>query len=343
METSPGSRRDARATISDVAREAEVSPGLVSRVLNSDPTLRLREETRSRVLAAAKAIGYMPNAAARTLRSSRAGAIGLVLKRLTSAMFVEVVAGAQEAASENGYSLLLADASEAEDQSDAFMEIVASNRVDGLLLQGGYGPEAQRLIQYARYCPSVIVNSTGISDVPGVRLDDFGAAKRAAKHLLELGHKRLVYVSGELGTTSDSRYSGFRASFTREGSISHVRLIADWTAAGAEAVVSDFLRSGGKSTAYLAANTVIAMGVMSALQNFGLSIPDDVSVIAIHDTWFAPHTNPSLTTISLPLRDLGIGAVERLIQQIDSPSKQDDLIDKEPILIQRKSTNLATV
>lgn len=327
----------------DVAARAGVSPGLVSRLLSNDTSLTVRPETREAVLAAVRDLDYVPNSTAASLRRNRTDVIGLVLDRVTNPVFTEVVHGAQEAAAEFGYGLLMADAEEAEKDETFLTGIIKSRRVDGLLLQGGYGPRAEMLQRYSEAIPSVIVNSAGNDAASGVRLEDDAAARLATSYLIELGHRNVAFVAGTPGAASDARQRGYEAALAAAGLPLRRELVipAGWQAEDGRLAVRESLHSGrgGEADGFVVGTSVAALGVLAALAEAGVGVPGDVSVIGIHDPWFAPHLTPALTTVALPLFELGRRSVLQLLTHIDSGRPPEVVItDPPPLLIVRDST-----
>lgn len=340
-EGQPPPRRAAR--LSDVAARAGVSPGLVSRLLNNDQSLTVRPETREAVLAAVRELDYVPNSSAASLRRSRTDAIALVLDRVTSPVFADVVHGAEEAAAEHGYGLLMADAEEAEKDESFLMGIIKARRVDGLLLQGGYGPRAAMLERYSSAIPSVVVNSMGNTAASGVRLEDDAAARLATRHLVELGHRDIAFVTGTPGPASDARRRGYEEALAAAGLPSRPELVipGGWQAEDGRRAVEEHLAAhpDARATGYVVGTSVAALGVISAFAAAGVRVPDDVSVVGIHDPWFAPYLVPALTTVSLPLLALGRRSVEQLITHLKN-GKPDEVVitDPPPQLMLRDST-----
>lgn len=345
MDERPSSGPPRRARLRDVAEHAGVSQGLVSRLLNNDPTLTVRPETREAVLAAVREFDYVPNSTAASLRRSRTKAIGLVLDRVTSPVFTDVVHGAEAAAAEFGYGLLMADAEDAEKDERFLTSIIKSRRVDGLLLQGGYGPRATMLQRYADSIPSVVVNSAGNEVASGVRLEDDTATRLATSHLIQLGHQKIAFVSGDPGAASDARQRGYGEALTSAGLPLHPELIlaGGWQAEDGKRVVRESLvrlQTSGV-TAYVVGTSVAALGALSALSDAGIRVPDDVSVVAVHDPWFAPYLTPALTTVALPLLELGRRSVQQLMFLLDGGEPSEILITApSPRLVIRGSTQL---
>lgn len=314
---------------------------MVSRLLNNDAKLTVREETRQAVLEAVRELDFVPNSTATALRKSRTDTIGLVLKNVASPMVSEIVLGAQQVSSESGCVLVLMNAHEAEAGSPSFWQLIKAHRVDGLLLQGGYGPGDQLLSEYAGYIPSVIVNSAGTGQASGVRLQDDVAAQIATEHLLELGHREIVFIAGEPSAASDIRAQGFRSALAAAGEPCDDSSIvpAGWEASEGFDAASRVFASGRRPTAFAVANPSAAIGVFAAVQRAGLRIPDDVSVIAVNDMSIAPYLGPALSTVRLPLFELGKKSAAQLLAHM-ATGKPPDLVIKEPApqLVLRGST-----
>lgn len=329
------------ARIKDVAELAGVSPGLVSRLLNNDASLTVRDDTRQAVLDAVRELDYVANSTATALRKSRTDTIGLVLKHITSPVFDDIVHGAQSAAAEAGCVLLLIDADEVESQSPLVEAMVKAHRVDGLLLQGGYGEGDEILLTYTDMIPSVIVNSVGNASAAGVRLEDELATRMATEHLIELGHRRLALIAGPQSKASDARVSGFTAALDAAGIACTAAsvVMAGWEAADGYAGVTRALERDPAPTGFVVASSGAALGVLAGLAAAGRSVPGDVSVIGVQDAWFTPYTTPALTAVALPLFELGRRSVVQLLNHVRG-GKPDDLVitDPAPRLVVRAST-----
>jgi LacI family transcriptional regulator len=337
---SGGSRRRP-ARIRDVAALANVSQGLVSRLLNNDTTLTVRPETRQAVMDAVRELGYVPNSAAAALRRSRANAIGLVLDRVTNPVFTDIVHGARQAAAEFGCGLLIVDAGEVELDEAFLTEVIKSHRVDGLLLQGGYGPQAKILRRYSAEIPSVIVNSPGNELASGVSLEDERATRLATEHLIGLGHRDIAFITGTPGAASDTRQHGYEAALRAAGLDVRPELVlpGGWQADAGFRAVGEFFSSPLEVTGFVVASSVAALGALGALNAAGVRVPDDVSVVGIHDPWFAPYLTPALTTVALPLFELGRQSVLQLMAHLEKGKPEETVIsDPPPRLVVRNST-----
>jgi LacI family transcriptional regulator len=330
-----------RATLREVAQRAGVSVPIASRVLNQDPTVRVRDETRRRIHRTAEKLGYTPNHVARSLRGSRSGAIGLIMHGLDSPINVSVLEGARGRCAAAGYVTLLADAQELATDHSQLRTFLARGRLDGAILHAGYG-EGDRLIeQISKIIPAVLVNAEGGGAVPAVRLDDGAAGATATQHLLDLGHQAISFIGGSKDSQSSiRRESGYREAHEAASSAGKIDIIhANWSAEAGVAAIKRLLRRKTLPTALVVANAVTAAGVLSALRDAKIAVPEDISVVAIHDPWFVPHLSVALTTVRLPLFELGSTAAAVLLESIAGNQPADVFLDDPPPkLIVRQST-----
>ncbi|BDZ49599.1 LacI family transcriptional regulator [Frondihabitans sucicola] len=287
-------------------------------MLNGDTSARAAPETKKRIVDAAAALGYVANAAARQLRESRTGLLGLVVHDLSSPIYVEVLAGARAEAEKNGYFLLLGDADELMTNPATFRALVEARRVDGILIQAGHSDFDKRIGDVAAHVPTVVFNAPmhdSAVDVSGVYADEVGAARLLTEHLLVRGHRRIGFLSGPRdSSTSHLRLAGFRAALDEAGVDDDAFVFyGDWTAATGAAGVHEALAQSRPPTAVIAGNTLIGLGALSEATSLAVKVPDDLAVAAIHDAWFADYLAPTLTTVALPLRELGATAVRTLL------------------------------
>lgn len=329
------------ATLREVAQQAGVSVPIASRVLNEDPEVRVRDETRRRVQRTAKSLGYIPNHLARSLRGSRAGAVGLIMHSLDSPINVSVLEGARTSCAEQGYVTLLADAEELAADHSRLRTFLARGRLDGAILHAGYGEGDQLLEQISDAMPAVLVNSDGGGSVPSVRLDDEAAGALATDHLLDMGHRRIAFVGGTKGSQSSRRReTGYRAALAGRRPRPRADVVdAGWSADSGAAATTQLMRRTNLPTALVVANAVTAAGVLSTLRDARIAVPEDISVIAIQDAWFVAHLSVALTTVRLPLFELGSAAASMLLDGIAGGQPTDTFLDQPaPDLVLRQST-----
>jgi DNA-binding LacI/PurR family transcriptional regulator len=334
------------STLREVARLAGVSAAIASRVLNDDPEVRVRDETRRRIQNTAKSLSYVPNHVARSLRGARSGAIGLVMHDLDSPINVSVLEGARSRCAAAGYVTLLADAEELAADHSQLRTFLARGRLDGAILHAGYGKGDQLLEQASDEMPTVLVNSAGGGPVPSVRLDDEAAGALATDHLLDLGHRRIVFLGGTKGSQSSlRREAGYREALARH----HPQLKADvvdtgWSADSGSAAAEQLLHRARLPTAVVVANAVTAAGVLSTLRDAHIAVPQDISLVAVQDAWFVEHLRVALTTVRLPLFELGSTAAAMVLDGIAGDRPDDAFLNHPPPeLVLRRSTGKPSI
>ncbi|MDA8261898.1 MAG: LacI family DNA-binding transcriptional regulator [Actinomycetota bacterium] len=321
-------------TILDVAALAGVSKSVVSRVMNDSPLVSA--ETRKAVLKAAANIGYRPNAAARHLASNRTHILGAVVDDLHNPFFADMLDGVEDVARERGYRVMVMagkrNTRHEEDAVEAFLEL----RVDGLLLAG---PQIRaQTLKRARAATRVVVAAHRLrgNSVRAVATDDIRGAELAVQHLAGLGHSHIAYLQGAPSPPARDRLSGYQRSMKKAG-LAPVILQADFTEDGGYAAARELVRSGAIPTAICAPNDLAAIGAINALEDAGLSVPGDVSVVGYDDTALAGLRHISLTTVHQPRRALGERAAELLLDEEEEPSRPRQIL-LPPHLVIRSST-----
>lgn len=332
------------ATVVDVAARAGVSIAVVSRVLNGDDRLRVRDETRQRVLDAAAELNYTPNHAARALAQSRAHILGLAVHDASNPLYSPIIAGAQSAAAEHGYALMLADVEALARDDQLFRRLVSSGSVDGIVLQRA-ATESDALIERiaSSRIPIVLMNeSSERPEVSSVAVDDEEGAYVATRHLISLGHRRIAHLRVDGPPSRNAaRTRGWERAL-RE---------ADLPVDGAPTVPGGHLSEQGfhamrallerrdSFTAVFAANPLVAIGALRACADAGVGVPSDVSLVALHDIALAEFITPRLTTVRMPLYEMGRRAVELALMHLDRATAQQELIrPAEPEIVARAST-----
>lgn len=338
------------ANLKDVARLAEVDPSTVSRVLRGDPSQTVRPETRERILAAAMALRYRPNALARGLRTRRTDTIGLVMPDVGNLGFAEVTHGIQAAAAEAGRLVLLIEANTVTSGGDStphteqeYAQLIGDGRVDGLIV--AFATLDDRLVAHLaeRHIPLVLVNRRTAGVHGAVVVDDERGSRLAVEHLIGLGHRRIGFVGLAAETdTARRRQQGYRAAMTEAG----IPIDPSWmvsgepTMAGGHAAVGPILGRppSVRPTAIFVASLLGTVGVLGRIRTAGLRVPDDVSVIAFNDHELADHLDPPLTTVWMPNLQMGRQAVHMLLAALEGEPVHDLMITEPPRIVQRGST-----
>jgi DNA-binding LacI/PurR family transcriptional regulator len=294
-------------TIYDVARAAGVAPSTVSRAFARPG--RVTFATAERIRAAAAGLGYRTNPLARALPTGRTSMIALVISDVTNPFYNEIIRGAQVAAGEAGYTMLLADA-----QESGALEREALDRataiVEGIVLATSRMSDSA-IRTTAKQRPVIVLNRA-VADVPSVVTDNPAGMRRAVGHLAELGHQRIAYVGGPAASWADGvRWQALRTAATELGL--HTRRIGPYapTVAGGARAVAELVKQ--PATAVIAYNDLVAIGVIRELTAAGAHIPRDVSVVGFDNIFAAELITPALTTVAAPLHAMGRTAVTNLL------------------------------
>lgn len=311
-------------TIRDVAARAGVSLGTVSRVLSGHPSTSA--EARARVTEAAAAIGYRPNAQARSLRLTRTLTIGLLVSDVRNPFFADVAHAAEQAALDADYVTFLGNANESVEQQDRYLEAFQTQRVDGVVLtpQGRGAGTLDALI--ASGMPVVFADRTvdGI-EVPSVTTDSRSGLDQAIAHLASAGHSRIAFIGGPQSiSTGRDRHTAFIDALPRHGLAIHPDLIAfgDFREASGSEATERLLAATERPTAIIAADNLMAAGALNAIRRHQSSFGADVELVAFDDIeWFA-HINPPLSAIAHDPGAIGSAAVELLLQVIKGEAPQ---------------------
>jgi LacI family transcriptional regulator len=323
-----------RVRLRDVAAAAGVDASVVSRVLSGDSRLSIRQETRQRVLEAAARLDYRPNTAARTLKTARTMAIGMIVPDLANANYATIAGGAEDAAATSGYVLLVASGSASERVLDLH------GRIDGLLI-GMATSETPRLGDFAAGLPALLVNRREPCGIPSVTVDDEAGGALATSHLVSLGHRLIAHVAGpQNADTARRRLQGYRAGLRAAGIVTRPEWIAEtsFDEVGGNVAASRLLRLEPRPTALFVANVRAAIGAIAAARRLGLRVPEDISIVGFHDAPFASYLDPALTTVRMPLEEMGRQAVDSLLALLGGQRVDDVTVAMPPELVVRASS-----
>jgi LacI family transcriptional regulator len=331
------------ATLSDVAARAGVSISAVSRVLSNAPSARVSLETRQRIQDAATALDYRPNFAARALKFARTNVVALVVPDLTNAIFTELMRGVESQAQELGYMVLLARAESMQPGGEMIARLIGEGRVDGVLVQVGDSMSEEDLASILDgRVPAVLVNSRREGHVGSVILEDADSTRVAVEHLVGLGHERIALINGFLSTdTAVRRGKGFRAAMDAAGLVvpdTYVTSLGYEPRQGREALAL-LAALDEPPTAVVVANVNAALGALLEARVRGLHVPEQLSIVAVHDAWPAENTWPPLTTVRMPLYELGRESMRAMFDRISRNEVVDHVVESPaPFVIVREST-----
>ncbi len=329
------------AGIADIAKAAGVSTAVVSRVINGDSTLRIAEETRKRVLRTAEELDYAPNAAASSLRSAHSGLIAMVVHDVTNPVYAEILSGAQHKATLQGQAILISEASALDDRASRLLRLIGGGGVDGLILQAAGGVSDLALARAARKkIPTVLLQTELDAEATLLTLPDIEAAELATRHLIELGHTRIGCLATREGLTfTQNRVEGWRTALDAAGlEVESLALgFADPAIDDGRLKTRELLEANPDLTGLVCCNAVSAIGALEAAYQLEIDVPDQLSIVAIHDIEMARHLRVPLTTVKMPLFEMGVRAIEMFAKRRNNSAGRV-AIAQEPILVERSST-----
>lgn len=300
--------------IKDVARRAGVSPATVSRVMNGTATVGPAK--RAMVTAAIEELGYRPNRLASNFRRRQTEMIGVVVSDIENPHFTQMVRAVEDAAYLRGHRVLLCNTDEDPSKQRDYLSVLAAERVAGVILSPTDG-RAREIGELLDHRISVVAFDRRVSDrrADAVVAQNAAGARRGTEHLLECGHTRVGFVGGPAGVqTADERLGGYRDAILAAG---RQPLLDDggFRAAGGRTAAGALVDRG--ATALLVANNLMAIGALRAIRERGLRIPEDVALVSIDDPQWAELTDPPLTTLAQPVRQMAEAAVGLLLERID--------------------------
>ncbi|MEQ3552779.1 LacI family DNA-binding transcriptional regulator [Pseudonocardia nematodicida] len=294
-----------------MAERAGVDRALVSRVVNEDPRLRIRDETRRRIVDAVAELGYTPSRTARNLRLSRTGSVGLVVPELTNPVWAALTEAMEGAADSLGLTVLVASESSRPGRTDHFVRLLDEQFLDGLLLAAPVdATEAARISDRN----VVFVNQVHEPPARSVVFDDGLAIRMAVDALVELGHIDIAHIGGPRERDATRRRAqAFSEAVERLGLPLHPIVIGPLSIDGGVHSVDQVLDEHSRVTAVVVANVRSAVGVLRRCAQRGVTVPDELSVVCVHDNEVAQVVSPPLTAVAMPVHSLGERALQALV------------------------------
>lgn len=330
-------------TLRDIARETGLSVNTISRALNGKPDVN--PGTRQRVEDTAARLGYVPNSLARSLVGGQSCTIGLIISDLQNPFYSKVAQGVEEAARARGYSTILVNTNEREEDERQAVRVLRSKRVDGMLIHPTQG-NSEHILQLRREgIPFVLINRHIDEVNPDYIINNNQkGAYMAMRHLLELGHRRVLHISGpERISSVRERIIGYKQALSEFNIPFDERLLVHTLLDMQSAYETTLrvLRGGITPTAIYTYSDLLAIGALKALRELNLKVPDDISLVGYDDIDFAAFLEVPLTTIRQQMYEIGRQAVELLIGIIHDPSYQPGKyrIVLDPELVIRRSTS----
>jgi LacI family transcriptional regulator len=330
-------------TLRDVAEGAGVHAATVSRALNPATRRLVNDATAERVIRVAQQLGYRPNPIARSLKTARSSSVGLVIPDLTNPLFPPIVRGIESVLGSAGYNAWIVNTDNDLAREMALVESLRSRHVEGLIVATARldHPFLEQLS--ADGLPLVLVNRRlAHTHIPSVTADDAGGVAMAVGHLVELGHRRIVYIAGPQDTSTGlNRRRAFHHALRDHGLDDDPALVAEcraWTEDDGARALRGLLDTGTDFTAILAGNDLLALGCYDALAEHGIRCPDDVSIVGFNDIPFVDKVNPPLTTVRIPHHAIGTEAAHMLLERLRDPTRHARSVVLPLNLVVRRST-----
>jgi len=338
----PRAPESGAVTLKAVANLVGLTPGTVSAVLNDTPAARaIPERTRNRIHAAARELNYRPNFFARSLRKKRTYTIGVIAEEIGEPYGSAVISGIEAVLRERNYFFLTVIHRHDLTLLQRYADMLVERGVEGFIT-------VDTTLDHAPALPTVAVAShRQLEGVTNIVLDHERAVSAALEHLVELGHRKIAFIKGHPASAdAEVRWQAIREVSQRLGieinpSLTVTIELDDPSPQVGYPYTKELLARGGAFTALFAYNDLAAIGAIRALQEHGLRIPQDVSVVGFDDSQGAAFSTPSLTTVRQPLRKMGQIAAETLLQRIDGAQNVPSEIAVEPVLVVRESTGPA--
>lgn len=333
------------ANVKQVAEAAAVSVATVSRVITGSGFVS--PELKARVYSAMETLDYRPSLLARSLRTRQTSTIGVLIPQIDHPFFGILTFGIEKALFEKGYRCFVCSTEESTDKEDAYIDALLAQQVTGFIIVPTTSAEegVRKLLQ--KSLPVVLMDRDLANvAVDRVSSDNFSGAYEVALHLIELGHRR-VSVIGTSGTSRaiSDRIAGIKKAFNEIPGAHELRIhfqkpLAQF-AAGYE-LSKQILQAAPRPTAILALTDLIAVGVLHASYELGLSVPRDLSVTGFDDIPLATYVLPALTTVSQPLHELGRVAAQQMLDKVANPYRPPQQVVLPTHLVVRHSTATAT-
>ncbi|MCC6189552.1 MAG: LacI family DNA-binding transcriptional regulator [Anaerolineales bacterium] len=316
-------------TIKDIARRARVAHSTVSRALRDDSSIPAH--TAERIKRLATRMGYIPSAAARSLKTTQSRALGVVVTNIADPFLSEVVRGIEEAVREAGYSLFLAAAYRDRERERLVLRSLAERRIDGAIICSSQILPAD-LAELEKFgVPLVLINNQAPERFAhSIAHDDVAGGRAVTRHLLALGHRRVAYLGTPVGgQASLDRQAGYEAEMAAHGlAVKPGWLLAgpDSRPAGGQAGIGLALALAPRPTAVFCFNDMMALGVLQRARQAGLRVPADLSVAGFDDVFVAEYAEPPLTTFAQPKHRLGQDAARLMLDLLQGPRPKQPIV-----------------
>lgn len=335
----------ASVTLSDVARAAGVSLATASRAINGSANRTVRPELRERVLETAARLGYSPDATAQAMARGRTTMLGLIVHDIADPYFSSIAAGVSNAAEEAGLMMALASTGHRPEREAGLLQMLQSQRARAIVIAGGRQDDAETaealhsaVENYRARGGAVAMIAQPVLAIPTLAIDNRGGAAALADALVGAGYREFAVLTGpRRHLTAADRTSGFTGAVTEAGiAVAPERLIeCEFTRDGGYAAMAQLLASGRRPQAVFAVNDVMAMGAMAAVRAAGLEVGTDIGVAGFDDIHTLRDVTPGLSTVAVPLQDVGARAARLAL----APPSEDSHVEQVPTrVVLRAST-----
>jgi len=315
-------------TRNDVARAANVSPGVVSYVLNGGPR-PVSAAARKRVLDAVQTLGYRPDGLARSLKMGRTKTLGLVVPDASNPFFAELALAIEDAAYARGYAVMMCNSADNVERELTYITSLAERRIDGLVLVSAIDGQDLTAVTSLQIPVVALDRAPDDSPVSTIRAANHDGASLGTNHLISHGHRAVAFIAGPDASVSDARRLGWKQAMAEAGATPSIEIAAAFTYAGGREAAEQLIARGCPS-AVLASSDVQALGLISGLTAHGLKVPNDIAVVSIDGTRAGLYSIPALTTIAQPIREMGEAAIGQLV---DNPNDTVHLVLSNDLIV----------
>ncbi|MCF8567960.1 LacI family transcriptional regulator [Alicyclobacillus tolerans] len=328
-------------TIADVARTAGVSVATVSRVINGQYQF-MSESTRRRVEQVIQDTGYIPNSLAQGLKGQRTNVIGIIISNLAHPFWASVLDGLEQTCRQQGYNVLFCNSQDDPELERQYLTMLQTKQVDGIIVNPtGQGVDKFFPLIQNKFPMVTLDRKLQSLGIPSVGIDNVYGASLAIEHLISLGHQRIGIVLYEPSGLSvrEERLQGYKETLLKKGISydSDLVVYVDPALNNTKEAIRSLINVKTPPTAVFSTSLLLNIEVIAAFREFGVRIPEQMSVVAFDDAIWAPLLEPPLTTIAQPSREMGEEAANTVIRIIEEPSREVSSVQLTPTLIERQS------
>ncbi|RXT02376.1 LacI family DNA-binding transcriptional regulator [Ammoniphilus sp. CFH 90114] len=327
-----------KPTITDVAKKAGVSIATVSKVMNN--TGKISEATKKRVLEIMKEMEFQPSFVASALKGKSTYTIGLLIPDLANPFFAELARSIEDRGHNLGYNLVICSTDYSMEKESKYINLLKQKSVDGFILASGFeNIQLVKELMEEKTPLAIVAREMPALEVDTVSVDNFLGGYLAASHLINLGHKEIAIITRDVWSNRE-RLRGYRQALLEAGIPfeEKIDVVEETSVECGRKMAGKFLSSARRPTAIFACSDSLAIGVFHAAREFGLKIPNDLSVIGFDDTPWAGASFPSMTTIAQPIREMGLAVTDLLVKAIKGEKETKQRLILLPKLIAREST-----